>query len=311
MTSLRRYVFAFLAVCLAFAGGIALGNGPLQGTTPVKDDVSLGNVNSRLSDQVEALRQDQAFSQALGSAAGPTLLAGQLKNTSVALFVLPGVTKATVSGVSRAVDSAGGEIVISGHLSPTLVDPAKKTYVDSVATNSLAGLKDLKSSATLPAYRRIGVLLARAYTGNGDTLAVDDEATGIDAQLQGAKLVSLHGPLQRRASAVIVLASGAHGSNDAVYAVHQIESQVVDALATDCDGLLLGAPTSASQPGGLIHTVTSSKDMVNAIATLNVVDTPAGQTAAVPALVAVVNGQPGDFGMDGDVPVLPPALTGD
>jgi copper transport outer membrane protein MctB len=311
MTMLRRYVFAFVAVCLAFAGGVALGNGPLQGSAKVHDDVSLTHANARLSDRIATLRQDQVFSQALGKAAGPALLAGQLKNTSVALFVLPGVTKTTVLGVSQAVAAAGGEIVISGHLSPMLVDPGKKTYVDSVATNSLHGLKDLDSSAALPTYRRIGILLARAYTGSRDKLAVDDEASRIDAQLQGAKLVSLHDPLQRRASAVIVLAAGDHGEGDDIYAQHQIESQVVDALATDCDGLLLAAPAPASQPGGLIDTVSASSEMTNAIATLNVVDTPAGQTASVAALVAVIDGQPGDFGMLGDVPVLPPTLAAD
>ena len=60
-----------MAVCLAFAAGVALGNGPLQGTTTVHDDVSLANANSRLSDQIDALRQDQAFSQALGTRRRP------------------------------------------------------------------------------------------------------------------------------------------------------------------------------------------------------------------------------------------------
>jgi hypothetical protein len=311
MTMLRRYVFAFVAVCLAFAGGVALGNGPLQGTTKVNDDVSLATTNSRLSREIAALRQDQAFSQALAGAAGPALLAGRLKNTSVALFVLPGVTKATVSGVSQAVAAAGGEIVVSGHLSTMLVDPGKKTYVDSVATNSLIGLKDLNSSAALPTYRRIGVLLGRAYTGSRNKLAVDDEATRIDAQLQGAKLVTLHDPLQRRASAVIVLAAGDHGGGNDVYARAQIESQVVDALATDGDGLVLAAPMPASQPGGLIATVTDNPEMTNAISTLNVVDLPGGPSAAVAALVASLDGQPGTFGMNGGDPVLPPALAAD
>lgn len=309
MSMVRRYVFAFVAVCLAFAGGVALGNGPLQGTTPTSDDTASSAVTSRLSDQVAALRQDQAFSQALGQAAGPVLLSDELRNTSVAVFVLPGVATATVTGVLQAVTAAGGEVVIRGHLSPSLVDPGKKTYVDSVATNSMRGLKDLRSSAALPTYRRIGALMARAYTGGSRALAADNEATGIDAQLQGAKLVSLRDPLDRRASAVIVLADGDHGKADAVYAGHQIESQVVDALAGDCDGLLLAAPASASADGGLISAVTTSPDMTNAVATLNVVDTPAGQTASVAALRSALDGQPGSFGMVAGRPVLPPALA--
>lgn len=309
MTMVRRYVFVFVAVCLAFAGGVALGNGPLQGKTPVSHDVALSAANSRLADRLAALRDDQAFTQALGEAAGPALVAGRLKNTSVAIFALPGVSAATLTGVTQAVSAAGGEIVITGHLGPALVDPGKKTYVDSVATNSLHGLRDLAPSAAVSTYRRIGALIARAYTGTAGALAVDEEATRLDAQLQGAKLVSLRDTLTRRASAVIVLAPGDHGDANAVYAEHQIESQVVDAVAGACDGLLLAGPAPASLPGGLIDTVASSTDLANAIATLNVVDTAAGQTAAVAALAAAVAGQPGGFGMANGVPALPPGLA--
>lgn len=309
MTMVRRYVFAFVAVCLAFAGGVAIGNGPLRGKTPVSHDVALSATNSRLADQLAALREQQVFTQALGNAAGPALVAGLLKNTSVALFVLPGVAPATVTGVARSVTAAGGEIVVSGHLERTLVDPGKKTYVDSVATNSLHGLRDMAPSAALSTYRRIGALIARAYTGTAGALAVDNEANRIDAQLQGAKLVSLRTPLERRASAVIVLAPGDHGDQNVVYAAHQIESQVVDSLAGASDGLLLAGPASASLPGGLIDTVATSTEVVNAVTTLNVADTAAGQTVAVAALAAAVTGQPGAYGMANGVPALPPGLT--
>lgn len=309
MTALRRYVFAIVAVCVAIAAGIALGNGPLQGTTPVNHGVSLSQANSRLRDQVLALRQNQVFSQALAEASGPALLRGELTTVSVAVFVLPGVSRATVTGVTQAITSAGGEIVVSGHFRPILVDPAKKTYVDSVATNSLRGLEDLASSVALTTYAKIGSLIARAYTGPSDALAFDDEATGIDAQLRGARLLTLHAEPARRASAIVVLAPGDHGGTNAVYAAHQIELQLVDALAADGDGVLVAAPAESSQPGGLIAAINDAGTMKNAVATLNVVDTTAGQTASVAALSAAVAGQPGAFGMKGSVPVLPPALA--
>lgn len=309
MTNLRRYVFALLAVCVAFAAGIALGNGPLQGGSTTHDSVSLSDANARLSGEVSALKADQAFSQALGKAAGPALLKGQLTNTSIAIFVLPGVPKTTVSRVGVAVAAAGGQLVLTAHLSAELVDPAKKTYVDSVATNAARGLKDLASVSSESAYGRIGALIARAYTGSSAALAVDDEASHLDAQLQGAKIVALSDPLTRRASAVIVLGPADHGAAEAVYAGHQIEMQVVNALAGRADGTLLAGPISSSEPGGLIRTVNSSKAMTNAVATLNVVDTAAGQTVAVGALAAAIDGQPGAFGMNGSDAVLPPAFT--
>ena len=309
MTALRRSIFAIVAVCAAFAAGIALGNGPLQGSSTSNDSVSLSHANATLGDQIVALRQDKAFSEALGKVAGPTLLHGQLANTAVGIFVLPGVRPATVAGVSAAVKDAGGELAVVAHLSPTLVDPGKKTYVDSVASNSLKGVKDLPSADGLPTYSRIGALIARAYTGTSNALAVDNEATQIDAQLQGAKLVSLAGPLQRRASAVVVLSAGDHGNADSVYAAHQIDLQVINALAAQSDAVLVAAPATASQPGGLIYEVNDSSTGTNAITTLDVVGTAPGQIAAAGALAAAVSGQPGAYGMKGDVPALPPSFT--
>lgn len=309
MTSLRRYIFALAAVCVAFAAGIALGNGPLQGTSGGNQPVSFAAANSRLSNQLRALRRVQAFDTALGTASRPGLLRGRLAGTSVGVFVLPGVPAGTVAAVSKAVVEAGGEVAVLAHFSPTLVDPGRKTYVDSVATNSLKGLADLKPAAALSTYPRIGALIARAYTGTRDAPAADDEAVRIDAQLRGAKLVSVDHPLQRLASAVVVLTAGNHGHGASVYAAHHIEVQVLDALAGRADGLLLAGPQSASGAGGLISDVHASATMTHAVATLNVVDTPAGSAAAVGALAAAVSGQPGAWGMHGSAPAIPPGFA--
>lgn len=308
MTSLRRYIFAFFAVCVAFAAGVALADGPLRGASPSDQRVSLTAANARLSNQLHALRHVQSFESALGAVSQPALLHGRLTGTSVGIFVLPGVPGSTVTALSKAVAEAGGEVSVLARVSPSLVDPAKKTYVDSVATNSVRGVPALATAADLPTYSRLGALLARAYTGPRSTLAVDDVATRLDAQLRGAKLVTLAAPLQRRASAVLVLADGQHGSTEAVYAAHHIEAQLVDQLARKADGLLLAAPRSASEPGGLITDVLAGTPL-HAVATLNVLGVPSAQVAAVGALAAAVGGQPGSWGMHGDTPAVPPGFA--
>lgn len=306
MTTLRRYLFALVAVCVAFASGIALGNGPLQGSKPADESVSLAGANAELADQVSALRRDQAFSRALGSATRLSVLHARLAGTSVGIFVIPGVPRATVTAVRKVVAEAGAEVTVQARLSAELVDPAKKTYVDSVAANSLKGVTDLEHTGS--AYVRIGRLISRAYTGTLDALAVDDEATRIDAQLRGAKLVSLDAPLLRRSNAVIVLTPGEHGNGEAVYAAHSIEVQLLEALAAGCDGVLLAGPAPSSQAGGLIFAVTNSAPMKHAVSTLNVIDSSAGRIAAVGALSAAVTGKPGSYGMLGSVPAVPPGL---
>ena len=135
----------------------------------------------------------------------------QAEEHVVALFVLPGVSKATVSGVSRAVASAGGEIVISGHLTrPWSTRPRRRTSTALPPTPCAAS----RTSRPAPLCRRTdgsGCCSRGPTRAASSSLGVDDESTRIDAQLQGAKLVSLHDPLQRRANAVVVLASGTHG----------------------------------------------------------------------------------------------------
>ncbi len=309
MIALRRYIFAVVAVCVAFAAGIALGNGPLQGQSGGDQHVSLAAANARLSDRLAGLRRFRAFDTALSSVSRSALLHARLAGQAVGLFVLPGVPDRTVSAMSAALAQAGGEVVVLARLTPTLVDPGKKTYVDSVATGSLRGATDLRSAARSSTYQRIGALIARAYAGAGDALAVDGEAARIDAQLRGARLVSLQQPLQRRASAVVVLTAGDHGSAESVYAAHDIEVQVVDALAGGADGLLLAGPASSSDVGGLVSDVNLSSTMTHAVATLNVIDLPAGVVAAVGALAAAVDGQPAAWGMRGSVPALPPGFA--
>lgn len=310
MSALRRWIAAIVAVCAAFAAGIALGNGPLQGssTSPRDHSVALADANAHLSQRLANLREQQAFTGALSKAAVPALLRGRLTDTSVGVLVLPGVSAATVTGVTSALATSGAQIVFTAHVSHSLIEPSRKTYVDSVGANAAKGRADLADAAHASTYARIGALFARAYTGTAKSLAVDDEASTLDQQLRGAGLVSLDRPLSRRASAVVVLATAGHGSGTAVYAVHQIELQLVDQLAASCDGVLLAAPQGAAAAGGLIAAATTGSAMTNAIGTLNVAATAAGQSIVPVALADTVAGHPGTFGMRGDVVALPPSL---
>lgn len=309
MTTLRRYIGALVAVCVAFAAGIALGNGPLQGAESSDDRVSLAAANAKLGDELRTMRDVAAFNAALAAASRPAVLDGRLTGTSVGVFVLPGVASATVAALTKAVEVAGGDIAVLARITPSLVDPGKKTYVDSVATSSLRGAADLRAAAQLSTYPRIGAVLARAYTGSSDELAVDDDAARLDAQLRGARLISLAAPLERRASAIVVLTPGDAGSGGAVYAAHQIEIQLVDALAAPTDGLLVAGPRSASSSGGLISDVQAATSMAQAVATLNVIDTPAGTVAAIGALAAAIAGTPGEWGMRDGAPAIPPGFA--
>lgn len=308
MRTLRRYVFAFVAVCAAFAAGIALGNGPLQGNGGTGSTAALGDANNQLRGQLAAAHKASVFPRALADASGSVIVHGMLTSQSIGIVVLPGVAKPDVEQAVQAVRDAGGELVWTLTVGTAVLDPTRKTYVDSVSTNTAKGLTDLGSNADASPYTRMGSLLARAYTGPADALAVDNEAIQIDAQLRGAKVVSITPALQRKANGVVVLAPGDHGTGDeAVYAQHQIESQLVTELATRCDGLLLATPAGAAAPGGLL-TSAALRSGPDAFGTLDLLGTPAAGVAEVGGLASVLSGRPGSFGMVNGEPVVPPAL---
>ena len=80
------------------------------------------------------------------------------------------------------------------------VDPAKKTYVDTVAEQSLESAPDLEAAAGDETYERIGALVARAYVGHSGSSTFDEEANKIDSELAGAKLVKVAEPLTTSAA---------------------------------------------------------------------------------------------------------------
>jgi hypothetical protein len=305
VTVLSRYLFGILAVCTAFAIGVALGGGPLQSRFADADAGSEPRPTSHSWAQ-RAAERDARLEAALTSATSRPLLRDRLTARSVAVVVLPGVPKSTVAGYVDAVHQAGGLTPVVARLSADLVNPAKKAYVDSVATSSLRNRPDVAATAGSDTYERIGAVVARAYVGPASNTTYDVEASGIDAELQGARLVRLDKTPVRRGSLVLVVAprSGSRGQYAAASRV--IHAQLITALAASSDGAVLvslnsgGDSLTAGWPPGLRAAAPLS--------TLNVSGGPASRVAAVFALAAAANGQVGDFGVFGTSVRLPPGL---
>src|SRR5262245_45303943 len=97
MSGVRRAIFAILIALLAFAIGIALGNGPLQSDDKPDNSVALEKANRVLRDRTAALRQGAAFDASVNTALADRLLEGRLSGRSVTLVVLPRVPDDTVT----------------------------------------------------------------------------------------------------------------------------------------------------------------------------------------------------------------------
>lgn len=305
MSYVRRHILALFTLAMALAVGIALGSGPLAGDDASGSPAGLEDSNARLSDQVAALRAAEVFGDAAGDVAAGDLLADRLTGSQVTLVVFPGVDDDWVEAAGTAITRAGGTIAVQVALSPTLLDTSKRTFVSSVASSSGDGVRGLKVSADEP-YAVIGALLGRAYLAHADDgLALDDQATEIDSELQGAKLVTLSDGFGRRGSLAVVLAPGYHGDDAAAEANVLIASSVVGQLAAASDAAVLVTPPSGSDEGGVLTSVDDPS-----LSTLNVADGPMAQVAMVFALRAAAVEKAGAFGVDdqGDA-VLPNGMT--
>jgi hypothetical protein len=306
MVTVRRAIFALVAACVAFAAGVALGSGPLQGRS---DRATLSADNVRLARELRDLRAAGTYDDAFVTATSSRLIKGRLANRVITLVVLPGVPAPTVRAMSTDLTSAGARLAATLAVRPMLVDSAKKVYVASVAANTMRGVTDLSAPTHGDPYHAVGALIARAYVArSAKGSAFDRESVAIDAQLTGADLVRTGGTPARRGNLVVVLDRGTHGRSPALRASRVIEESLITALAAESDRLVVVSSSGGDQPGGLLSAV-RSQQTPGSVVTVNVLGTQAGRTTTV--LVLASGGgrrSVGRFGVVGGRAVLPSGL---
>lgn len=307
MTWLRRHLLAFVAVCVALAAGLALGAGPLQDVDKTGTTAAQTDVNS------EDAPDDDPFRESVTRAASQLLVEARLQGGFITLLVLPDVDNSILDGMTTVIEQAGGELAATVRIDEAFIDPGKKSYVDSVAGSSADGVDEMSDIPSDDTYGLIAALLARAYVtdeGQGSAPLLDEVATKIDSELQGAKLVTVRGDPLRRASLVVVLTPGEHGDDDLTAASHLIETKLVTAVATQASATLVATAPAASKSGGLLDVLAEADELSGLdVSTLNVINSAAGQVSSIYALSATATGQSGDFGIVGDKVVLPPGLS--
>ncbi len=308
MSALRRHLVAVFAACITLAVGIALGSGPLQRADGRDDTATLEASNSTLEDQLHSARAANVLDAALVKSLAPSLLQNRLTGRAVTVFVLPGVAGPSIAAMRAAIQQAGGSLAVVVTLAADVVDPGKKAYVGSVASSSLHRL-DGAGTGSDEAFAQLGLVLARAYVAPPSSQQFDDTAVKIDAELQGAKLVTLDAEPTVRGTAVVVLAPGHHGADAASSARNVITGDLLSTLSPAAEAVVVVTPETGRYPGGLLD-ILSDTDAVNGlnVATTNAGTSPTGTLVAVYALSGALSGTPGEFGVVDGLPVLPTGL---
>jgi hypothetical protein len=277
-------VIPLLGVLFALGAGVALGAGPLD------DDASRAAPGKH-----SRARTASAFDESFAGAVAPTLYARRLANQSVAIVTTPGVAPTTVTSLADQVVAAGGTVASRTDLTDALTAPGQKTLVDTMGTQLATQLDTQVPALADPAlttYPRMGRLLGLAVATTAAPGPAGAPASTVRESLKAARLAGL-GDAATAGVAPLVLVILGDDLDD------PIVDGLVEGLAGQAHGVVVAGRTRSAD-------IALLREQKAAVATVDGVESTAGQVASVLALVRQVAGGGGSFGasgIDGPVPV--------
>ena len=304
MTTFRYHVVSLLAVLLALAAGIALGGGPLSeiGRAEGATDGGSTNRTAALSHRLDATSVASGFQDKVATGLGAGTVHNLLDRRAVAIVALPGADEKVVSGLSTAVQGAGGTLTGEYAVRPAMLAPDGKSLVDTLGSQVAESVKDVDVPTEATTYDRMGQLIGRAMATTENTgEAPDAAAADILSSLGGAKLMSSPDEAKRRASLVlVVLGSEPEEATGAA----NIYGGLVSGIAARSDGVVVTGST-ASATGGVLRTLRDDAAFTEKVSSVDSNQTAAGRLVALLALDREKFGGPGQYGAEGADGAMP------
>lgn len=306
MTSFRYHVVSLLAVLLALAAGIALGGGPLSevGRAVGATDGGSTTRTASLSERLDAAAAASGFQDEVAAGLGAGAVRDLLDRRAVAIVVLPGADEKVVSGLTKAVQDAGGTLTARYAVRPAMVAPDGKSLVDTLGSQVAESVAGVEVPAEATTYDRMGQLIGRAMATTENTGEAPDGASAdILSSLRGAKLMDSPAETKRRASLVLVVLGNEPADSTGA---GNIYGGLVTGLANRADGVVVtGSTTSATD--GLLSTLRDDTDFTGAASSVDSHQTATGRLVALLALDREKFAGPGQFGAKGADGALPSA----
>lgn len=303
MSRIGYRLVLFVTLCFALALGIALGAGPLQqrlaagaesqfGQDPAADTAADTASDSAAEDALE-------FADGYAGATSRTVVGDALPGRTVLLVALPGSDPRDVRAVGELVTTAGGTEVGTVSLTPTLLDPARRTFVDELARDLLDTPDGAGPAPGAGSYPMLGEAFAGAFlTRSEDPPLQDAQASGAEATLVEAGLVRVEQQSDRLAQLVVLVAGGPVGDDS--------EAAIGAELAGAFDAGSLGAVVAGTSAGdGAAVAAVRESAVGEAVSTVDGVDLAAARVATVLALGEQSQGGVGHYGLSGSDGAVP------
>ncbi|MFI5623102.1 putative cytokinetic ring protein SteA [Nocardioides sp. NPDC051685] len=217
--------------------------------------------------------------------AGAALLPGKLTGRKVAVLTFPGADRKTVEALTTNIKTAGGATTGVLDVRPNLLDPDRRQYVDSLATQLVKQLG--RGDAEQATYQRMGQVIGETYAGKTPPAEFDQPAKTAAVALLTGDLVKAQGRPTGPADLVLVVLGEDSQDTTAV-------EGLTEGLGATTKGLVVTAPTDSEDLEKL-----RANDWPGWFASVDGIETLSGQVAAPLALARQTSQQGGDFGASG------------
>ncbi len=297
MIDFRYHLVSIIAVFLALAVGIVVGTTALNG--PIADNLQ-GSISSlsankrQLQGEVSDLRGTVGRDNDFTTLIAGTVLKGELTGQRVLVVSTPEADQGTRDTVLKNLTIAGATVIGQVRLRPDLFDPAKSAIVDGVVAQVLP------SEVTIPAgssSERAAATLATALvrrTGSTVTAAQSQKMIG---GFQGAGLLDIDSDgVPPTATLVLMLSGPAPGGKPTDLKARNAAALALVQAFDARVGIVLAGPVTALDPGGLLGALRDDSVLAQRVSTVDSVDTPRGQVAAVLALHQQTKDGVGSYG---------------
>ncbi len=323
MIDFRYHIVSLVSVFLALAVGIVLGAGPLKETigNTLTDQVEiLREEKDTLRAELDTARSDVVQAEALFAAAVPGMVDGVLGERRVALILVDDVPSETVRSVVTLIERAGGSVTTTAQLTDAWTDPARAAFRRSLA-GTVAGYLDPAPTSSEAGGRLAEALvhgLVRSAPTDPD--AIDPDAAMVLELLVSSELVEVPTP-SVPADAVVVLtgpvevAAPESATTDPTeeatvpeeVAEHRTRvTAATTAIAAAAQSRSAGAVVGGdANPASAVAAIRADA-LAGVVATVDSVDTLAGQASVPLALAQRLSGTVGHFGVREDAEAVLP-----
>ncbi len=308
MIDFRYHLVSIIAVFLALAIGIVVGSTALQ---PAAVDTlhatekflrsQIDNANKTNSQLTQQRSADQQFAQAASGRLLDHLLTGQ----SVVLVVAPGASGAVVTGLTSAVQQAGGTISGQVALQQQFFDTSDSTeakltgLAQQLAADAGLSLSGQPASGPVTGQQAAAQVLAAALVQkNGDGLATAQAQAILAGLGQGGYLqvtpASGSSTALPLATTALVVAPATPPTTSDVSPANLTLLAVAEQLQSSSGGTVLAGSLAGSGPGSAIDEATGA----GKVSTVDDADVPVGQVITVQALSELLAGHtPASYGV--------------